>query len=90
MGRELNAVRNKKQKLLEKRSTIDEELKLLSLREEELENEEVITVFRKANITLEELMAKFKEHKKQECIQRTSKENTEFYAEEINYEETQE
>jgi hypothetical protein len=56
MRKELTQTRQKKKKLMEKRALIDEQLELLSLREEELENEEVVIVFREANITLEELM----------------------------------
>lgn len=63
MRKELTQVRNKKKKLLEKKALIDEQLGLLSIREEELENEEVVAVFRKANITLEEMMEKFKQSK---------------------------
>ncbi|MFY9120017.1 MAG: conjugal transfer protein [Syntrophomonadaceae bacterium] len=73
MGRELTQVRNKKKKLLEKKALIDEQLGLLSIREEELENLEVIAVFRKANITLEELMEKFNETKNKE---KTHEENS--------------
>lgn len=65
MRKELTQIRQKKKKLLEKKALIDEQLGLLSIREEELENEEVITVFRKANITLEELMEKFKTQKQE-------------------------
>ena len=54
-----------KKKLMEKRALIDEQLELLSLREEELENEEVVIVFREANITLEELMEQFKQLKQE-------------------------
>ena len=50
---------------MEKRALIDEQLELLSLREEELENEEVVIVFREANITLEELMEQFKQLKQE-------------------------
>ena len=63
MRKELGQVRQKKKKLLEKKALIDEQLELLSLREEELENEEVIIVFREANITLEEVMEQFKQLK---------------------------
>ena len=65
MRKELGQVRQKKKKLLEKKALIDEQLELLSLREEELENEEVIIVFREANITLEELMEQFKQLKQE-------------------------
>ncbi|AHM55786.1 MAG: conjugal transfer protein [Lachnospiraceae bacterium] len=65
MRKELTQTRQKKKKLMEKRALIDEQLELLSLREEELENEEVVIVFREANITLEELMEQFKQLKQE-------------------------
>ena len=65
MRKELTQTRQKKKKLMEKRALIDEQLELLSLREEELENEEVVIVFREANITLQELMEQFKQLKKE-------------------------
>lgn len=66
MTRQLRQVRNKIKKLLEKKALIDEELELLFIRQEELENEKVVAVFRKANITLEEMMEKFKQSKNKE------------------------
>ena len=71
MRKELGQVRQKKKKLLEKKALIDEQLELLSLREEELENEEVIIVFREANITLEEVMEQFKQLKQEKKEKRT-------------------
>ena len=65
MLKELTQRRQTKKKLMEKRALIDEQLELLSLREEELENEEVVIVFREANITLEELMEQFKQLKQE-------------------------
>ena len=65
MRKELTQTRQKKKKLMEKRAQIDEQLEILSLREEELENEEVVIVFREANITLEELMEQFKQLKQE-------------------------
>ena len=65
MRKELTQTRQKKKKLMEKRALIDEQLELLSLREEELENEEVVIVFREANSTLEELMEQFKQLKQE-------------------------
>ena len=77
MQKELGQVRQKKKKLLEKKALIDEQLELLSLREEELENEEVIIVFREANITLEEVMEQFKQLKQEKKEKRTYKKNME-------------
>lgn len=77
MRKELGQVRQKKKKLLEKKALIDEQLELLSLREEELENEEVIIVFREANITLEEVMEQFKQLKQEKKEKRTYENNME-------------
>ena len=63
MRKELGQVRQKKKKLLEKKALIDEQLELLSLREEELENEEIIAICRKNNITISDLMAKVNREK---------------------------
>ena len=77
MRKELTQTRQKKKKLLEKKALIDEQLELLSLREEELENEEVIIVFREANITLEEVMEQFKQLKQEKKEKRTYEKNME-------------
>ena len=60
MKKELTAVKNKIQKLKDKKAMIDEELEPLLIREEELENEEIIAICRKNNITITDLMAKVK------------------------------
>ena len=60
MRKELTAVKNKIQKLKDKKALIDEELEPLFIREEELENEEIIAICRKNNITIVDLMAKVK------------------------------
>lgn len=60
MKKELAAVKNKIQKLKDKKALIDEELEPLFIREEELENEEIIAICRKNNITITDLMAKVK------------------------------
>ena len=60
MKKELTAVKNKIQKLKDKKALIDEELEPLLIREEELENEEIIAICRKNNITIIDLMAKVK------------------------------
>ena len=43
MRKELTQTRQKKKKLMEKRALIDEQLELLSLREEELENKKSLS-----------------------------------------------
>ena len=58
MKRELMVVKNKIKKLKDKKALIDEELEPLFIREEELENEEIIAICRKNNITIGDLMAK--------------------------------
>lgn len=60
MKKELTAVKNKIKKLRDKKALIDEELEPLLIREEELENEEIIAICRKNNITIADLMAKCK------------------------------
>ena len=60
MKKELTAVKNKIKKLRDKKALIDEELEPLLIREEELENEEIIAICRKNNITITDLMAKAK------------------------------
>ena len=60
MKKELTAVKNKIQKLKDEKALIDEELEPLLIREEELENEEIIAICRKNNITITDLMAKVK------------------------------
>ena len=63
MKKELTAVKNKIQKLKDKKALIDEELEPLFIREEELENEEIIAICRKNNITIGDLMAKVNRQK---------------------------
>ena len=77
MKRELTVVKNKIKKLKDKKALIDEELEPLFIREEELENEEVIIVFREANITLEEVMEQFKQLKQEKKEKRTYEKNME-------------
>ena len=60
MKKELTAVKNRIKKLKDKKALIDEELETLLIREEELENEEIIAICRKNNITISDLMAKAK------------------------------
>lgn len=60
MKKELTAVKNRIKKLKDKKALIDEELEPLLIREEELENEEIVAICRKNNITISDLMAKAK------------------------------
>lgn len=63
MKKELTAVKNRIKKLKDKKALIDEELEPLFIREEELENEEIIAICRKNNITIGDLMAKVNREK---------------------------
>ena len=63
MKKELTAVKNKIKKLKDKKALMDKELESLFIREEELENEEIITICRKNNITISDLMAKVNRQK---------------------------
>ena len=60
LKKELKNIKSKIQKLKDKKALIDEELEPLFIREEELENEEIIAICRKNNITISDLMAKVK------------------------------
>ena len=63
MGKELYIVKNKIQKLKAKKALIDEQLEPLFIREEELENEEIIAICRKNSITISDLMTKVNREK---------------------------
>ena len=63
MKKELIAVKNRIKKLNDKKALIDEELEPLFIREEELENEEIIAICKKNNITIGDLMAKVNRQK---------------------------
>ncbi len=58
MKRELTTVKNRIKKLKDKKALIDKQLEPLFIREKELENEEIIAICRKNNITIEELLNK--------------------------------
>lgn len=72
MKRELTVVKNKIKKLKDKKALIDEELEPLFIREEELENEEIIAICRKNNITISDLMAKVNKQKAELKKERTN------------------
>ena len=72
MKKELTAVKNKIQKLKDKKALIDEELEPLLIREEELENEEIIAICRKNNITITDLMAKVKKEQSEMKKEKTN------------------
>ena len=72
MKKELTAVKNRIKKLKDKKALIDEELEPLFIREEELENEEIIAIGRKNNITISDLMAKVNREKAELKKERTN------------------
>ena len=63
MRKELTIIKNKIKKLKDRKALIDEELEPLFIREEELENEEIIAICRKNNITIAELLSGVKKKK---------------------------
>ena len=76
MKKELTAVKNRIKKLKDKKALIDEELEPLFIREEELENEEIIAICRKNNITITDLMAKVKKRQSEIKKAKDLKEST--------------
>ena len=60
LNKKLKNIKGKIKKLKDKKALIDEELEPLLIREEELENEEIVAICRKNNITIIDLMAKVK------------------------------
>ncbi len=79
MKKELTAVKNKIKKLKDKKALIDKELESLFIREEELENEEIITICRKNNITISDLMAKVNRQKVEMKKEKTNENQFEKY-----------
>ena len=71
MKKELTVVKNRIKKLKDKKALIDEELEPLFIREEELENEEIVAICRKNNITIADLMAKVKKEQSEIKKERT-------------------
>ena len=71
MKKELTVVKNRIKKLKDKKALIDEELEPLLIREEELENEEIVAICRKNNITIADLMAKVKKEQSEIKKERT-------------------
>lgn len=72
MKKELIAVKNRIKKLNDKKALIDEELEPLFIREEELENEEIIAICRKNNITISDLMVKVNRQKSEMKKEKTN------------------
>lgn len=72
MNRELINIKRRIKKLKDKKALIDEELEPLFIREEELENEEIIAVCKKNHITLKDLMEKVNREKTELKKERTN------------------
>lgn len=72
MKKELTTVKNRIKKLKDKKALIDEELEPLFIREEELENEEIIAICRKNNITISDLMVKVNRQKSEMKKEKTN------------------
>lgn len=71
LKKELKNIKGKIKKLNDKKALIDEELEPLLIREEELENEEIVAICRKNNITIADLMAKVKKEQSEIKKERT-------------------
>ena len=65
MNRRLKTIYHRIDKIQEQKARLEEELGLLLLEKEELEDQEIVAVCKKHNISLEDLMKKIKEEKKE-------------------------
>ena len=83
MNKELILVKNKIQRLKDKRDLIDEKLEPLFIREEELENEEIIAICRSNKITIADLMEKLRKEGSDGKMQSEEKMQREMLEEKI-------
>lgn len=83
MNKELILVKNKIQRLKDKRALIDEKLETLFIREEELENEEIIAICRSNKITIDDLMEKLRKERSDGKMQSEEKMQREMIEEKI-------
>ena len=83
MNKELILVKNKIQRLKDKRALIDEKLETLFIREEELENEEIIAICRSNKITIDDLMEKLRKERSDGKMQSEEKMQKEMIEEKI-------
>ncbi len=83
MNKELILVKNKIQRLKDKRDLIDEKLEPLFIREEELENEEIIAICRSNKITIADLMEKLRKERSDGKMQSEEKMQKEMIEEKI-------
>ena len=83
MNKELILVKNKIQRLKDKRDLIDEKLEPLFIREEELENEEIIAICRSNKITIADLKEKLRKERSDGKMQSEEKMQREMIEEKI-------
>ena len=83
VNKELILVKNKIQRLKDKRALIDEKLETLFIREEELENEEIIAICRSNKITIDDLMEKLRKERSDGKMQSEEKMQREMIEEKI-------
>lgn len=83
MNKELILVKNKIQRLKYKRALIDEKLEPLFIREEELENEEIIAICRSNKITIADLKEKLRKERSDGKMQSEEKMQREMIEEKI-------
>ena len=83
VNKELILVKNKIQRLKDKRALIDEKLESLFIREEELENEEIIAICRSNKITIADLMEKLRKERSDGKMQSEEKMQREMIEEKI-------
>ena len=68
MNRKLISIRNKKKKIEEKLKDLNAKYKEICDEEIQVENEEIIVTIRRNNISLEELMEKINDRKREEKL----------------------
>ena len=83
MNKELILVKNKIQRLKDKRALIDEKLEPFFIREEELENEEIIAICRSNKITIADLKEKLRKERSDGKMQSEEKMQREMIEEKI-------
>ncbi|WP_458132255.1 hypothetical protein [Streptococcus dysgalactiae] len=80
MNRKLISIRNKKKKIEEKLKDLNAKYKEICDEEIQVENEEIIVTLRRNNISLEELMEKINDRKRERKITETEVRFYEFQA----------
>lgn len=77
MSKRLARIRNKKKRIEEKMEVLQAQYKEVCEEEEMVENEEIVTVCRRNDITLEELIAKINESKQEKIKEKKEIKNVE-------------